>query len=108
MDANITTETGIDVSKYISDTENKIAALAKPVPNSENYVYLRTNHSVKIVDGTPVAVEGAPTMFNINRQSIIDLESKLAAEDEKIHNLRSQLAAIQRDMDALDRIVGEQ
>lgn len=96
------TETGIDITTYIADRSSGIVAITKPVKASGNYIYMRSNYSADVVDGVPTLVEKEPILRNINRQSLVDVESKLAEQEAGIANVRAALEAISADMDAAD------
>lgn len=96
------TETGIDISNYSADKAAGIGRIIKPTPVSQNYLYVKTNFTAQVVNGVPTVIEGAPEIRNINRQSLVDLEAQLAAQEAAIANARIQIAAIRADMDALD------
>lgn len=96
------TETGIDISNYAADKAAGLGRIIKPTPTSQNYLYVKSTFTAQIVNGVPTAVEGAPELRNINRQSLIDLEAQLVAQETAIANARTQIAAIRADMNALD------
>ena len=96
------TETGIDISAYATDKAAGLSRLLKPVPSSQNYLYVKATFAAQIVNGVPTAVEGNPEFRNINRQSLIDLETQLTAQEAAITNARAQIAVIRAEMDALD------
>lgn len=103
MSEQITTETGINITDYIGDKTKGIVSITKPIKASGNYVFMRANWMLGVDgNGQPSAVEAAPTLQNINRGSIDDLESKLKEQEDQIALVRQQLAAITADMDALD------
>lgn len=102
MESPASTETGIDISNYISDKEHGTVALKKLVKNSGNYVFMRSTYSLKTIDGIPQAVEGPPEIKNINRQTVADFAVVLQRREDEINALREQLAAILADMDEQD------
>lgn len=99
-----TTETGIDVSKYVEEKAAGLVAITKPVKASSNYLVMRTTWTLKPGEagGPPVPVEGPPQINNINRQSLADMRAILQADEDRINAVRAQLVAIESDMDALD------
>lgn len=98
-----TTETGINVATYTADRDAGVASLTKPVKASANYVYMKATHTVGLVDGKPAVVEGPPQLLNVNRQSVADLRAQLARQQNSIEYLLDQLAAMESDMDKLDK-----
>lgn len=102
---NETTETGIDILNYVAERASGIVAITKPVKSSDNYVYMRARHAVQLVDGKPALVEGAPDLFNINRESLISVELKLQEDEARIKQARAAITAVQADMDAADAMV---
>ncbi len=96
------TETGIDISTYIADRASGVVSITKPVKASGNYIYMRAQHSAEVVDGVPTLVEKEPILRNINRQSVVEVESRLAEQEAGIAKVREALAAISADMDAAD------
>jgi hypothetical protein len=99
-----TTETGINIAKYIEEKAAGLVAITKPVKSSGNYLFMRTTWTLQPGEagGPPVPVEGAPHVGNINRQSIADMRAALQAQEDAINATRAQLDAIGTDMDALD------
>lgn len=102
MSQQQTTETGINIANYTADRDARLVSITKPVKQSGNYVWMRTTHTLQVINGVPTAVEGAPELRNINRQSVADFAAALDAEEQRLHAMRAQLAAITADMDALD------
>lgn len=96
------TETGIDIGTFSADKAAGRVAITKPVKVSSNYLYVKTNFKIAMVNGTPSIVEDAPEIKNINRQSLADLETVLASQEAAIANARTQIAGIRVDMDKLD------
>jgi len=99
--SDASTETGIDLSKYIEEKTAGIVQITKNGTSGGNYIYARTPYVVQLVNGVPTAVSSSPTVMNINKLSVATIREKVLAEKLKLDTILLQLAAIDTDMDAL-------
>lgn len=96
---NGVTETGINVSNYITDKSNGIVTIAKG--ENGNFFHQTRTVAVGIVNNVPTLVEGDQKKLNINLQSIADMRTALAENEALIASIRANLNALESDMKAL-------
>ena len=96
-------QVGLEVFKnYVAEKASGAVCIRKLNPASANYVIQRSTFTVQLVNGAPTAVESAPQLVNMNRQTLVELRAVADAGIAEWTALKEQVAAMEVDMNAED------